>query len=408
MLLQFRFKNFKSFADEAILDMSATTIKEHSNTLIEKNGIKVLPLAAIFGANASGKSNVFSAFESMHDDVLNYYDKDEKHNLVVPYIFDKNARNEPTEYEICINIDNNEYRYGFVRNKERVLEEWLFEKKFLKNTKSKEKNIFYRKNKKIYPDKVNNAEKKELEYISSMIKENELLITSIGLREKIKYSKVYEWFKFTSNFQNFSTDMDENINIKIISEILYNEKFIKDEVVDMLNKFDNSIIDLEVEVKEDSNLDETYSIYTIHKDSDRNIIKLLLETESSGTRKMFSLIVFLLMSLKGGRVLWVDELDAKLHPLILRYIIRMYGDKKLNISNGQLIFSSHNLVCLDSSDLRRDEIWFVEKVNQVSSLYSLYDFRDDENAIRSDLDFGKHYLSGRFGAIPFQEGGQNA
>ncbi len=407
MLLQFRFKNFKSFADEAVLDMTATTIKEHSNTLIEKNGIKVLPLAAIFGANASGKSNIFSAFKSMQDDVLGYYDKDEKHNLIVPYIFDKNKKNEPTEYEVSINIDDDEYRYGFVRNKERVLEEWLFEKKFLKNTKSKEKNIFYRDEKKVYPDKVNSTERKELDYLGSMIKENELLLTSIGLRKKIKYSEVYKWFKKTSDFQNFSTDSREYINTMAISKLLYNEESLKDEVVEILNKFDNSIIDLEIEEKEDIIFDEVYSVYTIHKDSEGNIVKLLLESESSGTKKMFSLIVSLFLSLQLGNVLWIDELDAKLHPLILRYIIKMYGDKELNVSNGQLIFSSHNLVCLDSSDLRRDEIWFVEKMNQVSNLYSLYDFRDDENAVRSDLDFGKHYLSGRFGAIPFQEGEEN-
>lgn len=400
MLLQFRFKNFKSFADEVVLDMTATSIKEHSNTLIEKNGIKILPLAAIFGANASGKSNIFLAFESMHDDVLNRYDKDEKHNLIIPYIFDKNTSSKPTEYEVCINIDNKEYRYGFVRNKERVLEEWLFEKVFSKNTRSKEKNIFYRSNKKISIDKVNNTERKELDYIYSMIKENELLITSIGLRDKIKYSNIYNWFKTTSMLNNFSSDITEDASLEAIGEFFFNVDSIKNDALKILNKFDSSIIDLEVEFVE---INSTYKVYTVHLDNDKNRIKFSLANESGGTKKLLSFIAFLIMSLKYGIVLWVDELDAKLHPLILRYIIKMYRNKELNVSNGQLIFSSHNIVCLDSSDLRRDEIWFVEKVNQVSSLYSLYDFRDDENAVRSDLDFGKHYLSGRFGAIPFQE-----
>ena len=103
MLLQFKFKNFRSFADEAVLDLTATNIQENSSSLIEKNGVKVLPLAAIFGANASGKSNLFLAFKSMRDDVIGNYDG-KKNPLIIPYIFDEKIHNEPTEYEVCLNI----------------------------------------------------------------------------------------------------------------------------------------------------------------------------------------------------------------------------------------------------------------------------------------------------------------
>ena len=115
---------------------------------------------------------------------------------------------------------------------------------------------------------------------------------------------------------------------------------------------------------------------------------------------MLFLSFVLLISLKYGRPCIIDELDSKLHPLLLRYIIKMFSDKSIN-GGGQLIFSSHNLVCLDSRDLRRDEIWFVEKNNQKSTIFSLYDFKDE--TIRKDLDFGKHYLNGRFGAVPFND-----
>jgi len=109
------------------------------------------------------------------------------------------------------------------------------------------------------------------------------------------------------------------------------------------------------------------------------------------------------MTLLGGTVMFVDELDSKLHPLVIRKIIQMFSDRNKNKGKGQIIFSSHNLVSLDSSDLRRDEIWFVEKHEQKSVLYSLYDFKDyNQNSVRADLSFGKHYLAGRFGAIPFQ------
>ncbi len=402
MLLQFRFKNYKSFADEAVLDLTATSIREHVNSLIEKNGNKVLPVAAIFGANASGKSNIFSAFYSMAKDVLSSYKKDESHFMITPYIFSKTTEKEPTEYEVSINIDDKEYRYGFVRNQSQVFDEWLYTKKFSKGTKSKEKMIFYR-SKKVTVGKLNQAEKRELDYLGSMIDDNELLMTAIGRREKSEYRNVYEWFLLTCLKQDFSDDSDEKLSTKLIAEFLYKREKNKKDVEEFLRKFDSSIIRLEILPEKDADLNEKYVVYSYHYDDNGTEIELPFESESSGTKKLFALAALLFISLYNGLVLWVDELDGKLHPLILRYIIALYSDRQVNTGNGQLIFSSHNLVCLNSSDLRRDEIWFVEKVNQVSTLYSLYDFKEDEVSIRSDLSFGKHYLSGRFGAIPFQD-----
>lgn len=405
MLLQFSVKNYKSFGDETVIDLTATNIKEHNNSLIEINGIKVLPVAAIFGANASGKSNLFSAFKSMSFEVINF-NKIEKHILVTPHIFNKDLELEPTEYQIIISIGDKEYRYGFVRNQEKVFEEWLFTKKFAKNTKAKEKLIFYRDNKNISIDKLNKKERDEITYIYSMTEESELLITAIGRREKSEYVKIYEWFLHTAQMQNFSNDFDEVTSRKALTQFLYEkEEHLKD-VTNLLKKFDSAIVDIIIKPEKDSDLNEDYVVYSLHIDNNGEDNLIPFESESSGTKKMFALASWLYFSLKSGMVLWVDELDAKLHPLILRYIIKMFSDREINTGNGQLIFSSHNLVCLDSSDLRRDEIWFVEKINQNSELYSLYDFKEEDIAIRSDLSFGKHYLSGRFGAIPFQDVGE--
>jgi len=402
MLLQFRFSNYKSFAGETVLDLTATNIREHVNSLIEKNGIKVLPIAAIFGANASGKSNIFYAFSSMARDVLEVYEKNESHYMVTPYIFSKTTKMKPTEYEVSINIDDKEYRYGFARNQSQVFEEWLYTKKFAKGTKSKEKMIFYRKGRKVIVGKLNKVEKKELEYLSSMINDNELLVTAIGRRNKSEYKKVYEWFLLCI-IQDFSDDSDEKWGTEFAAKFLYERKENLKDVERLLRKFDSSIIRLEIIPEKDADLNERFNVYSYHHDDEGKEIRLPFESESSGTKKMFSLATLLFFSIKSGVVLWIDELDSKLHPLILRYILGLYSNRNENTGNGQLIFSSHNLVCLDSSDLRRDEIWFVEKVNQVSNLYSLYDFKDDEISIRSDLNFGKHYLLGRFGAIPFQD-----
>ena len=150
-------------------------------------------------------------------------------------------------------------------------------------------------------------------------------------------------------------------------------------------------------------MNDQYFPYSLHKDDESTISPVPFSIESCGTKKMFFLSMHLISSLHFGRPLFIDELDSKLHPLLLRYIVKMYHDKIDNKSGGQLIFSSHNLICLDSSDLRRDEIWFVEKIDQKSTMFSLYDFK--EETIRKDLDFGKHYLNGRFGAVPFNDEG---
>lgn len=406
MLLRFKFKNHKSFAEETVLDLTATNIKEHAVSLIEKNGNKVLPVAAVFGANASGKSNLFSAFSCMVENVIDQTDKNDINSLYKPFIFNGSTEKEPSEFEVCINIEDSEYRYGFTRNRSHIIEEWLFVKKFFKDTKAKEKLVFYRKGKKITLEKLNLKEKNEIDFVHSMIEENKLLITAIGRRERSIYSKVYEWFMFSTGMQNFSDEFDENMSMQYSAEFLFEHKKNLEDVITLLMKVDNSISNIEIIPETDSDMNQIYKIYSYHNDMNNNLIKVPFESESSGTKKMFALASWLFFSLNAETVLWVDELDAKLHPLILRYIVKLYRDRDFNVANGQLIFSSHNLVCLDSSDLRRDEIWFVEKNNQISDMYSLYDYNEEDNVIRSDLNFGKHYLAGRFGAIPFQNVGE--
>ena len=406
MLLQFKLENFMSFKDEAKISMIATNIHEHEDSLIEIGGNKVLPVATIFGANASGKSNVFRAFLAMMGEVVLRFDKNETHKLIRPYAFCNHANEKATEFEVCIQIEGKEYRYGFARDEKYVYEEWLYEKKFSKRA-MKEKCVFYREcagtKKNTLHSEANKQEKKEIEFISSMTNNDELILQNLGKRAISKYACVYQWFCTTAKVADFSDDYDEFVNREHAAKYIYKEKALQKAVLNILHKIDEAIQDIKVEKEKDYELNDIYEVYFLHECEKSDAIWLSLNQESSGTKKMFSLAVRMLESLIAGKVLFMDELDAKLHPLVLRYILRMYSDKELNVGQGQLIFSSHNLICLDSSDLRRDEIWFVEKKNQESSLYSLYDFKEEEGSIRSDLSFGKHYLSGRFGAIPFQD-----
>lgn len=408
MLLQFRFKNYMSFKDEAVLDMTATSIKEHQDTLIEVNGSKILPVAAVYGANASGKSNLFRAFNVMTEVVLG---KVTKKSSIIPYVFNSKTWEEPSEFEVSILIGLKEYRFGFLKNRKKVFEEWLYEKKFSKNT-VKEKCIYHRINDtedKIVLSETNEKERREIFFVASMNSDSELIMTGIGKRKKSKFHNIYNWFDITNYNMNFSDDSDELSSIDSIAEVLYplqkenNQVF--NDIVNLLIEFDEAIVGMKIDKDQNGDVEQEYKVYIIHRNEDNkkegNAVSI--NVESSGTKKLLSIAFWLIFAIQVGGVLFVDELDAKLHPLVLRYIVRLFTDKEKNIGKGQIIFSAHNLVCLDSTDLRRDEIWFVEKNNQQSSLYSLYDFKEDESAIRSDLNFGKNYLSGRFGAIPYQD-----
>lgn len=405
MLLRFRFKNYKSFAEEATLDMTASSIKDHQNSLITINKIDILPVASIFGANASGKSNLIDALKTMRKEVMTI-DTNNEYNYITPYYFDDDYRNQPSEFEVSIYLknQNKEYRYGFSKTNNEVYEEWLFSKTFSNTPSVKEKCVFYReKNKKIVIEINNQEEKKEILFINSLTKNNELLLTNLGKRETTKYSDIYSWF-IRKNFILDFSDSNETFGIynQQLLKALYMDKKSLQPIEDLVRTIDPSIKQIEIKEDIDSNMNAQYRVFATHLNSKGNLISVPFASESCGSKKLFSLALFIHESLNYGVPLLIDELDSKLHPLVLRYIIKLYHDKDINKGNGQIIFSSHNLICLDSSDLRRDEIWFVEKNNEKSTMFSLYDFK--EETIRKDLDFGKHYLNGRFGAIPFIEG----
>ena len=149
---------------------------------------------------------------------------------------------------------------------------------------------------------------------------------------------------------------------------------------------------------------EFVKIELIHKGENEIIKELPLELESNGTRKMFHLFDFFMDALKLGMVLFVDELDAKLHPLLTRYIINLFHNPETNIGNGQLIYSTHDTVNLNKDTFRRDEIWFAEKNKDgISTIYSLSDYKINDTKVRNDATYNKDYLSGRYGAIPVLE-----
>lgn len=411
MLLQFCFSNYRSFEGEGILDMRASGSNELSSHVRNSLNERVLPVTAIYGANASGKSSIFEAFQFMALCVLESlsFSDDNKKNpyklKVDSFKFSK-SREKPSEFEINY-IDKKGkkelyYNYGFKIDNSGILEEYL-----TSNTKTGVKRnedytyIFKReKNQKLYLD---SSIEKFRENLEISLKEKTLLV-SLGAKLNIdEFIRVRTWF-INTEVINFSNSLYGAFLENILPNNIIESEEVRKNLVSFINSFDDSIIDIEVEKISaiDENDKDNYRVFTIHKsDKGTSTTRISMNEESSGTKKMFSLYQTLLDVLRKGGVFFADELDIKLHPLLMRNILLTFTDKEKNPNNAQLIFTTHNTIYMDMDLLRRDEIWFVEKNNGVSNLYSLDDITNEKGEkVRKDSNYEKHYLLGNYGAIP--------
>ena len=411
MLLQFYFSNYRSFEGEGILDMRASGSNELSSHVRNNLNERVLPVTAIYGANASGKSSVFEAFQFMALCVLeslSFSDDDKKnpYKLKVDSFKFSKSKEKPSEFEINY-IDKKGkkelyYNYGFKIDNSGILEEYL-----TSNTKTGVKRnedytyIFKReKNQKLYLD---SSIEKFRENLEISLKEKTLLV-SLGAKLNIdEFIRVRTWF-INTEVINFSNSLYGAFLENILPNNIIESEEVRKNLVSFINSFDDSIIDIEVEKISaiDENDKDNYRVFTIHKsDKGTSTARISMNEESSGTKKMFSLYQTLLDVLRKGGVFFADELDIKLHPLLMRNILLTFTDKEKNPNNAQLIFTTHNTIYMDMDLLRRDEIWFVEKDNGVSNLYSLDDITNEKGEkVRKDSNYEKHYLLGNYGAIP--------
>ena len=415
MLIQFNFKNFKSFRDEVSLDLSATKITEHGDHVVEIANDKLLKVAAIYGANASGKSNVYEAFEYMCYYVEesfkfggendNRQKGDSAYVKVTPFLFDSRSRQQESTFEVFF-VDNFEdtgkiYQYGFALQNDEVVEEWFYSK--AKTARNKYKTIFYRK--KGEELEMNGLPKRSMENIRVAL-EKETLIVSLGAKLKIaKLKKVRDWF-LNNEVMDFGDPVEDYFRSQVLPNHFVDSREVQGNVANYLASFDESICDFRVEEIQRENEKDSeghYLIDALHKMADSDEYESIpLKSESSGTLKMFALYPSLKEVLDCGGTLFVDELNARLHPLLVRNLILTFLSPEININHAQLIFTTHDIWQFSNELLRRDEIWMVDKNKDgVSELYSLADFKDEEgNKVRRDEALAKNYLTGNYGAIP--------
>lgn len=387
MLIQFTMRNVLSFKKEAVLDLSAVGVyQEHKCNLIHcsETGEQFLKVAAVYGANASGKSNLYEGLCCFQNIVLESMNNVGEDGLTaiqkyyVPFRFDKDK--DSSEFQICLLAGGYEYRYGFEYDAECILEEWLYRKNLLTGSKA----VILERSRSVI--KLGEDVRGECDGYKRHITGNTLALSFFN-KLRLETDIFYHVFEEIENIIIVDTDFYEDI--KTLKEFLPAIIDLDQEkLVCFLKAIDSGILNIDYK---DNN--GQIQFYTIHKDQKGNEYEMNLMEESQGTIKSIAIYISTRIAIKNNKPMFVDELNAKLHPLLLKFIIDLFYE---NDSTAQLVYTTHDTTLLDKKFFRRDQIWFVQKDEfGHSDLTALSDYK-----VRSDDSFERDYLAGVYGGIP--------
>lgn len=398
--------------------MKSGSIKEHKKSVIQVGKYKVLPLAIFYGANSGGKSNFIKAISLMRRMVLRSVKMNKGDNLpYVPFALDQTSGMSPTLFEMQFISDGAQYRYGFEYDKKEIITEWLYEKCF----GEKEYELFLRSQ-----DYIEVSEKRFREGVGKedLTNPNRLFLSLVAQLKGEKSNKVIEWFGKCNVLSGIDSEGYEGFTLNMFLEHLdgadeaqdffqklqlgFTRFSVKESDIpnDVLGNLPESIkSQLEKDI-ESGKVVESITTHNIYDENGSVIGKRDFRKdamESEGTKKVIELSGPIFDTLHNGKILVVDELDAKLHPLLTRNIVLLFMDPQQNKHGAQLIFATHDTNLLDLRIVRRDQIWFAEKDNiEQTDIYSLAEFKDEEgNKVRNDRDIKRDYIRGRYGAVPF-------
>ena len=419
MLVQFRVENHRSLRDEQVLSMvAAKTGDKDDARLIRRDelGEALLPAVALYGANASGKSNVLGALGFMRDAVLRSHRLWEPESGTPQEAFALSSKaNEPSLYEVDIFVGEIRFRYGFVLSAARVEEEWLYAW-----PRGRKQTWFTREGDTFDFGKNLHGEN---ETIRGLTRANSLFLSAAAQNNHAVLLPIFGWFRgarlelrrgLGHGMTNAQLARLENLlspqQLSLFQEDNVTRGQERGAVVRLLRAADVGIVDIRVESREPAHFErwtprgsssKLFDVHLQHKTDDLQRAWLPLEWESAGTITLLTIATRLVGVLREGGLLCIDELEASLHPMLALEILRLFNDPKHNPRGAQLIFTTHdtNLIgnVLGEQPLRRDQIWFTEKDSSgATKLYPLTDFhpRKEENLERG-------YLQGRYGAIPF-------
>lgn len=417
MLLQFSVENYRSIKDKAVLSMIASADKQHNNNYSLSGKDKCLKTVAVYGANASGKSNLFLALTTaiMAVRMSNGRQLGTPIYNLVPFLFDPKTANAPSSFEFIFVTEGKKYVYGFSATAAAVETEYLYVYYSAKATTIFERDIHQTNEYRF----TSPALKKQLLPVTKRNTPNKLFLATATLWNCEETRAPLLWFQNNINtypteyneLLRFSGEMfsaDENDSLRTFTNNLLQQADINiDNYIfesrdtakdDLLQQMPTGVRELFSALPMTSG--KEYRISTMHhirsKDGEQ-IYELPLQLESKGTRDVFLLSPILKHAFETGETVCIDEFDTSLHPLLVRYLVSLFHNPEINKANAQLIISTHDLSLLTLKILRRDQIYFIEKNNNtgVSELYSL-----DEFSPRINEDIRKAYMLGRYGSVP--------
>jgi len=413
MLIEFEVGNYRSFKKPVRLSMlAAKPIKDYlDENTFEGGGYRLLKSAAIYGANASGKSNLLDAMAFMRWFVLNSSKETQvaENIRVTPFKLDTSTENAPSHFEVCFLQNGQRYRYGFEADSKAIRKEWLFHAK-----KTKEVAMFLREDDGIEVRK-NFSEGKGLE---EKTRDNALFLSVVAQFNGETAKNILKWFQGFRALHGLQDQQYEQFTISLLQQdlarpllmnfIRHADLGIEDMIVDELPIDEEMQKRISIELQRKLSASKGYKISSVHQKFQDGIkvgeeLFDFFTEESEGTKKFFRIAGPLLDCIMRGYVVVMDELDAKLHPLLTKAVVGLFNSADLNPKNAQLIFATHDTNLLNDGKFRRDQIWFTEKTQQAASdLYSLAEIKLPKGTkVRKDEAFEKNYIKGRYGAIPF-------
>lgn len=418
MLVNFTVKNYRSFKEERTFSMEASSIEEHEASVIKIGNRRLLPLTIIYGANSSGKSNLIMALGVMRHVVKESVRLNESDPLLYdPFALDEISRSAPTLFEAQFIQGENRYRYGFEYTKKEIVSEWLYENRL----GEEEVELFVRSKDVIEVSEKAFPEGRGKEDLTNA---NRLFLSLVAQLKGEKSNVVMACVGECNMVSGIETDRYENFTFEMFMEHLNGadeaQAFFK-ELQLGFNSFSVKKTDITTEklaslpelkrqqVEKEMSTHTFVDAITTHNiyNEDGHVVReddfYSDDMESDGTKKVIELSGPIFDTLINGKTLIVDELDAKLHPLLTRNIVLLFMDPKRNKHGAQLIFATHDTNLLDLSVLRRDQIWFAEKDKVESTdIYSLVEFEEDgQEEPNNKHDIERNYIRGRYGAIPF-------
>lgn len=410
MLIEFSVGNYKSFKEIKTLSMVASDTKSYFDEIDETNvfsagDLRLVKSAAIYGANASGKSNLVKAMEFSKDMIIHSLNSSLSNKIFDKYDYFKlnpEYFKKPAYFQFIILIEGKKYRYGFeVGYNKTIVSEWLF------ITENKKEYYCFTREDNVLT--INSNRLKKAKSLENLVRQNVLFLSvmaSYNIPVALEIINLFDSIILNTYIKDISDSS--------LQDLFLNKEFSRKFLLKLIKKIDFSINEIEKypvsttnESVNNGKIDDfiIFSSHNVYDNAGKIIDEALFEfykNESFGTQRFISLAAYLYDTLKGGGILVIDELESSLHPHIAQTIIKLFHSNETNPNNAQLIFTTHNTNLLDPHLFRKDQIWFTEKdKTEATDLYSLVEFNEVKSDVAKDFAYEKNYLQGRYGAIPF-------